>query len=698
MSGVTYINNAINYIAPASQEEFIINSGTYTWVVPRGVYEICAVCIGGGGGGAASGSVPSTGGSGGDLRWANKIAVTPGERLTVVIGAGGGGAQSATTGGAGGESYIARGATRLLSAAAGGGGVQGVNVTSTSSGTNTTISLPLVGGGSGGTSNTTTAASSERCSGGGGAGGYSGNGGKGAPTAFTAQPATGGAGGGAAGGVTNTPGGGGGGVGPWGEGSSGSNSVNSNSGQRGQGGSGGTPYSTVWTYGSLVGNPANAITVRYPTAWSNGGVPQHGGLFGGGGGGGLTNNPGTAAGFGARGAVRIIWGEGRAFPSTRAGNYYGDTAVTSGQQTYSTPGTYSWTVPAGVTHFSCVCIGGGGAGLQGTSTSGKGAGGGGGLAYANFSCVPGEVFTVVAGAAGTSTGVNISSSGGQSSITKNTTFKGYSEGTSLHVTELISGDICFALTVSATGFTTTNMSTLQTGEASMLGSYFTGGKLGTYTIDISQNVGSLNSPVTFTGVRAIIIANGGNPPGGSTAGIVGSGGSGSVNNIARDGGSYTGGDGGATSATSSHVGAGGGGAAGYGGNGAAGPSARATRTNGAYPTTGASSTFPGSGASGSNGTGANSIGGGGGGVGLFGWGLDPNILSFTNTTGPTIDQGYGGSQGTDGSVNTGTGQGGTYGGGGGGAGAYTSGRANGGPGGVRITWGRIPYPGETVDV
>jgi hypothetical protein len=695
---ITFINNAKKYVAPASQEEFIMAAGTYTWVVPRGVYEICAVCIGGGGGGAASGSVPSTGGSGGDLRWGNNIAVTPGELITVVVGGGGNNVQSAGSGGAGGESYIARDATRLLSAAGGGGGVQGVSVTSGKSGTSTTINLPLVGGGLGGTSNTTSATSSERCSGGGGAGGYSGNGGNGAPTAFTAQPATGGAGGGAAGGVSNTPGGGGGGVGPWGEGTSGSNSSNANQGQRGVGGSGGTPYSLLWTYGPLTSSPANAITVRYPLQWSSGGVPQHGGLFGGGGGGGLTNNPGTASAYGGRGCVRIIWGEGRAFPSTRAGNYYGDTAVPSSQQNYTTPGTYSWTVPAGVTHFSCVVVGGGGAGLQGTSTSGKGAGGGGGLAWANFSCVPGEVFTVVAGAGGTSTGVNISSSGGESSITKNTTFKGFSVGTTLYVTEIISGDICFALTISAAGFTTTNISTFQTGECSKLGSWFTGGKEGTYGIDISQNVGSIDSPVTFTGTRKIILASGGSPPGGSTAGIVGNGGSGTVNNIARDGAGYTGGAGGATSVTSNHVGAGGGGAAGYGGNGAAGPSARATRAGGAYPQTGTSSLFPGSAASGGNGTGANSIGAGGGGVGLFGWGLDPNILLYTNAAGPTLDGGVGGSRGTDGATNTTTGLGGDYGGGGGGAGAYSAGRASGGKGGVRITWGRIPYPGETVDV
>jgi hypothetical protein len=46
-----------------------------------------------------------------------------------------------------------------------------------------------------------------------------------------------------------------------------------------------------------------------------------GGLYGGGGG-GSDNSSGSASfsGDGAVGAVRIIWGDGRAFPSTNTGN------------------------------------------------------------------------------------------------------------------------------------------------------------------------------------------------------------------------------------------------------------------------------------------------------------------------------------------------------------------------------------------
>ncbi len=63
-----------------------------------------------------------------------------------------------------------------------------------------------------------------------------------------------------------------------------------------------------------------------------------------------------------------------------------------GQQTYNTPGTYTWVCPAGVTSVSILCVGGGGGGF----TSGGGAGGGGGLAYRNnFTVTPGASYDVV---------------------------------------------------------------------------------------------------------------------------------------------------------------------------------------------------------------------------------------------------------------------------------------------------------------
>ena len=70
-------------------------------------------------------------------------------------------------------------------------------------------------------------------------------------------------------------------------------------------------------------------------------------------------------------------------------------AVVTGQQTYATAGTYSWTAPDGVESISIVCIGGGGGG-----NIGRTAGSGGGCAYKNnYTVVPGNSYTVVVGSA-----------------------------------------------------------------------------------------------------------------------------------------------------------------------------------------------------------------------------------------------------------------------------------------------------------
>lgn len=79
--------------------------------------------------------------------------------------------------------------------------------------------------------------------------------------------------------------------------------------------------------------------------------------------------------------------------------------TTPGDQLYDTPGTYSWTAPAGVTSVCVVCIGGGGAGTRGTSPSDvnqlRRGGGGGGLGWKNnIAVTPGQTYTVVVGAGG----------------------------------------------------------------------------------------------------------------------------------------------------------------------------------------------------------------------------------------------------------------------------------------------------------
>lgn len=86
----------------------------------------------------------------------------------------------------------------------------------------------------------------------------------------------------------------------------------------------------------------------------------------------------------------------------------GGAPVVTGQQAYTTAGTYSWVAPAGVTSVSVVAVGGGG-------------GAGGGLGYKNsISVTPGSSYAVVVGAAGAMYG----SAGGTSSFINTSTIAG----------------------------------------------------------------------------------------------------------------------------------------------------------------------------------------------------------------------------------------------------------------------------------
>lgn len=266
------------------------SSSTFSWVVPSGVTTICAVCVGGGGaGGQTTSSTASPGGGGGGLAYRNNIPVTPGETLSVQAGVGGYyGVPSASADG--GDSGIQRGSTVLVGCTGGQGGIPGQ---SSSGGQGGASLSPQWGGGNGGDWPYATNQSSASYGGGGGAGGYSGNGGKGGIVnqiggAPIAADSNSGAGGG--GYASPSIGGGGGGVGLLGQGSDGIAGTSSSVG--GGGGSSGT----------------NGLS----TATSNNKTQATGGLYGGGGFGRPSGNPGA----GGQGAVRIIWGEGRAFPST----------------------------------------------------------------------------------------------------------------------------------------------------------------------------------------------------------------------------------------------------------------------------------------------------------------------------------------------------------------------------------------------
>ena len=75
------------------------------------------------------------------------------------------------------------------------------------------------------------------------------------------------------------------------------------------------------------------------------------------------------------------------------------TVVATGQQAYTTPGTFTFVVPAGVTSVSAVVVGGGGRG--GNNTSSGAGGGGGGLGYKNnMTVTSGGSVTITVGAGG----------------------------------------------------------------------------------------------------------------------------------------------------------------------------------------------------------------------------------------------------------------------------------------------------------
>jgi hypothetical protein len=95
------------------------------------------------------------------------------------------------------------------------------------------------------------------------------------------------------------------------------------------------------------------------------------------------------------------------------------------QQEFPTPGTYSFTVPTGVTSICAVAIGGGGGGASDVNDGGGG--GGGGLQYRNNVAVtPGETLTVVVGEGG-APGVN-AATGGSSGVYRSGTQLVYATG------------------------------------------------------------------------------------------------------------------------------------------------------------------------------------------------------------------------------------------------------------------------------
>ena len=298
--------------------------GTYSWTCPDDVTSVCAVAIGGGGGGGGTATGANAaggiGGTGGGLGWKNNISVTPGQSYTVVVGAGGasnGG--PGQDGGDGQDSYFIDATTVKGGGASGGKSGNYPNNQTYSGG-----DYVGDGGGDGGGAAASVYAGGSISSGGGGAGGYSGSGGRGGNSGTNASTGSGGAGGGG-GGSYNGAGGGG---GTWleGEGNSGGGYPFSNPGDGGYGGSN-SHVRLSTNSGDFQGNPGTTSTGR-------GG---DGGKYGGGGGGDSTSNNGGNGSQGGSGAVRIMWGSGRSFPSTNAEN---KRVVNYGYNSQSAPNAY----------------------------------------------------------------------------------------------------------------------------------------------------------------------------------------------------------------------------------------------------------------------------------------------------------------------------------------------------------------------
>lgn len=250
--------------------------GSTSWTAPPAVTSVSVVAVGMGGATPArtNAVTPGYGGGGGALSYSNGVSVTPGSTYTVNFQA------SSSRGGY----YLTDFASGSVVAESGGFGyVTGGGSASNGTGT---------GKQSGGDGYSQSGA-------GGGAAGYAGSGGNGGSNNGGGSGGSGGGGGGAGGttAYSSGTGSGGGGVGLLGTGADGA------------GGSGGTGYAAR----GLGGSGGGDATVQ---SYYSGG---NGGAYGGGCGGGGAHydydpSPGYP-GSGGAGAVRIMWGGGRSFPS-----------------------------------------------------------------------------------------------------------------------------------------------------------------------------------------------------------------------------------------------------------------------------------------------------------------------------------------------------------------------------------------------
>lgn len=303
-------NKVVEYLMPEGMSlpgsQSFTSPGNYQFPIPAGVQTVCVVCVGGGGGGSAStlsnNGVSGGGGGGGALMWRNDIVVTGQTHLYVTVGTGGSGGSYSGRNDAtdGGDSYVRTGSySGTILARAGGGGVGRYNSPSVYQ--NGGISYYSTYGGGGGTGGRGGRGQSGHASGGGGgAGGYSGTGGSGNDGSSSTATSGSGGGGGGGGSLNSTsnykPTVGGGGVGLYGQGSSGGRGTNRTG-------------STLSALAAAQGYAGSGGTFTDPNSTNQT-------ILYGGGGAGNEDDGDNGAANGGSGAVRILWGFGRQFPST----------------------------------------------------------------------------------------------------------------------------------------------------------------------------------------------------------------------------------------------------------------------------------------------------------------------------------------------------------------------------------------------
>ena len=259
-----YVGGALVWSNTPAGQALITTQGQTQWVCPAGVTSI-SVCAIGAGGRSFWFSGAGTASGGGGLGWKNNILVVPGNSYTVQVGAAGGNSQELR-----GSWFINKTTVAGLSAY------------------NTNVGGGYVGdgGGNGGNGAGNDATNFYRNGGGGGgAGGYTGNGGTGGSVGNNGAA---GSGGGSGGGGGNEP-------------------VGNGSG----GGGGGTGINGVGSNGA--GGLANAFGGLPGGKGSPDDSPAGSQFYGGG-----ARGVYESAVSGTQGAVRIIWGAGRSYPSNAA--------------------------------------------------------------------------------------------------------------------------------------------------------------------------------------------------------------------------------------------------------------------------------------------------------------------------------------------------------------------------------------------